>query len=59
MVSEVWSFYNPLCNVGIWYGDLGTQQTFDKIDKTINQGSQQAVTLWQRILKKAFEGRLV
>jgi type I restriction enzyme S subunit len=31
----------------------------DKVDETINQSLAQAETLWQSILKKAFEGRLV
>jgi len=31
----------------------------DKIEETINHSLQQAETLWQSILKKAFEGRLV
>ena len=31
----------------------------DKIEETISHSLQQAETLWQSILKKAFEGRLV
>ena len=31
----------------------------DKIEETISHSLQQAETLWQSILKKAFEGKLV
>ena len=60
IVSKVWSFCNPLRDVGVGYGDYLEQLTVcDKIEETISQSLQQAETLRQSILKKAFEGKLV
>ena len=49
IVSKVWSFCNPLRDGGVGYGDYLEQLTY----------LQQAETLRQSILKKAFEGKLV
>lgn len=43
IVSKVWSFYNPLRDVGVGYGDY----------------LWQAEMLKRSILKKAFEGKLI
>ena len=60
IVSKVWSFCNPLRDVGVGYGDYLEQLTVSyKIEETISQNLQQAETLRQSILKKAFEGKLV
>lgn len=58
IASKVWSFCNPLRDVGVGYGDFGAQQIIDKIEETIAQAMLQAVTLRQSILKKTFEGKL-
>jgi hypothetical protein len=59
IVSQVWSFCNPLRDVGVGYGDYIATHTCDKIEETISQSLQQAETLRQSILKKAFSGELV
>ncbi len=58
IVSKVWSFCNPLRDVGVGYGDY-LEQKYDKIVETISQSLAQAETLRQSILKRAFEGRLI
>ena len=60
IVSKVWSFCNPLRDVGVGYGDYLEQlELHNKIEETISQSLQQAEILRQSILKKAFEGKLV
>jgi hypothetical protein len=59
IVSKVWSFCNPLGDVGVGYGECGVNLTFDKIEETIAQSLMQSETLRQSILKRAFEGKLV
>ncbi len=45
---------------GLIVNELESKLTIcDKIEETISHSLQQAETLWQSILKKAFEGRLV
>jgi hypothetical protein len=45
--------------VGFGFSDFGGQITVDKIAETIARSLQQAETMWQCILKRAFEGKLV
>jgi hypothetical protein len=60
IVSKVWSFCNPLRDVGVGYGDnLEIAFICNKLEETISQSLAQAETLRQSILNQAFEGELV
>lgn len=53
-------FYPPLSEQQLIVDELESKLTVcDKIEETISQSLQQAETLKQSILKKAFEGRLI
>ena len=59
ILSKVWSFCNPLRDLGVGYGDNIEKSTYsNKILETISQSLQQAESLRQSVLKKAFEGKL-
>jgi len=59
IVSKVWSFCNPLRNIGVGYCDFGVESTLVIIVEPLIQTLLQDVTLRQSILKKAFDGELI